>query len=104
MTFIDTILEGNNTETLKKLPDKLIDCCVTSPPYYMQRHYSSSNVEIGREDSPMDYVNRICDVFDEVKRVLKDDGSGWLNLGDTYAGSSKGGANSGNGKQGYLKG
>jgi DNA modification methylase len=70
----------------------------------MQRHYSSSNVEIGREDSPTKYVNRICDVFDEIKRVLKDEGSLWLNLGDTYAGSSKGGANSGDGKQGYLKG
>jgi DNA modification methylase len=100
----DTILEGNNVDTLKKLPSKSIDCCVTSPPYFMQRHYSSSDVEIGREDSPKEYVDRICNVFDEVKRVLKDDGSLWLNLGDTYAGSGKGGANSGDGKQGYLKG
>jgi DNA modification methylase len=104
MNFIDVILEGNNSETLKKLPDKSIDCCLTSPPYFMQRHYSSSDFEIGREDSPMEYVNRLCDVFDEVKRVLKDEGSLWLNLGDTYAGSGKGGANSGDGKQGYLKG
>jgi DNA modification methylase len=86
MIFIDAILEGNNTETLKTLPDKSIDCCITSPPYFLQRRYSSSDAEIGREDSPMEYVNRICDVFDEVKRVLKDDGSLWLNLGDTYAG------------------
>jgi DNA modification methylase len=104
MIFIDTILEGNNTETLKKLPDKSIDCCITSPPYFMQRHYSNSDVEIGREDSLMEYVNRIGEVFDEVKRVLKDEGSLWLNLGDTYAGRSKGGANHGDGKQGYLKG
>jgi DNA modification methylase len=104
MTFIDTILEGNSTETLKKLPNKFIDCCVTSPPYFMQRHYSSSDVEIGRENSPTEYVNRICDVFDEVKRVLKDEGTLWLNLGDTYAGSGKGSSNSGDGKQGYLKG
>jgi DNA modification methylase len=104
MSFIDTVLEGNNIETLKKLPDKSVDCCITSPPYFMQRHYSNSDVEIGREDSPMEYVNRISDVFDEVKRVLKDEGSLWLNLGDTYAGSGKGGANSGDGKQGYLKG
>jgi DNA modification methylase len=83
MIFIDAIPEGNNIETLKKLPDKSVDCCVTSPPYFMQRHYSSSDVEIGREDSPAEYVNRICDVFDEVKRILKDEGSLWLNLGDT---------------------
>jgi DNA modification methylase len=102
MTFIDAILEGNSAETLKKLPDKSVDCCVTSPPYFMQRCYSNSDVEIGREDSPEEYVDRICDVFDEVKRVLKDGGSLWLNLGDTYAGSGK--ANSGDGKQGYLKG
>jgi DNA modification methylase len=104
MTFIDTILEGDNIETLKGLPDKSIDCCITSPPYFMQRHYSDLNVEIGREDTPEEYVNRICDVFDEVKRVLKDSGSLWLNLGDSYAASGKGGANSGDGKQGYLKG
>jgi DNA modification methylase len=104
MMFIDIILEGNNIETLKKLPDKSVDCCVTSPPYFMQRHYSNSELEIGREDTPGNYVNRVCDVFDEVKRVLKDEGTLWLNLGDTYAGSAKGGSNSGDGKQGYLKG
>jgi DNA modification methylase len=104
MIFIDQILEGNNIESLKRLPDKSVDCCVTSPPYFMQRHYSNSELEIGREDTPKEYVNRLCDVFDEVKRVLKDEGSLWLNLGDTYAGSGKGGANSGEGKQGYLKG
>jgi len=104
MNFIDLIFEGNNLETLRRIPGKSIDCCITSPPYFMQRHYSDSDVEIGREDSPEEYVSRICDVFDEVKRVLKYDGSLWLNLGDTYAGSGKGGANSGYGKQGYLKG
>jgi DNA modification methylase len=65
MTFIDVILEGDNTETLKKLPDKSIDCCITSPPYFMQRRYSDSDAEIGGEDFPMEYANRICDVFDE---------------------------------------
>jgi DNA modification methylase len=104
MDFIDTILEGNNTETLRRLPEKSVDCCVTSPPYFMQRRYSDSDAEIGREPSPEEYVNRICAVFDEVKRVLKDEGSLWLNLGDTYAGGGKGGANYGDGKQGYLKG
>jgi DNA modification methylase len=102
--IVDTILEGNNTETLKEIPDQSIDCCITSPPYFRQRHYSSLDVEIGREDSPEEYVNRICDIFDDVKRILKNEGSLWLNLGDTYAGSGKGGANSGKGKQGYLKG
>jgi len=104
MALIDTILEGNNLDTLKNLPDNSIDCCITSPPYYLQRHYSNSEVEIGRENTPEEYVSRICDVFDEVKRVLKNEGTLWLNLGDTYAGSVKGGANTGDGKQGYLKG
>jgi DNA modification methylase len=89
MTFIDTILEGNNIETLKKLPDKSVDCCVTSPPYYHLRTYNIDN-EIGQEDTVAEYITKLIGVFREVNRVLKPEGTLWLNLGDSYSGSGNG--------------
>tara|TARA_Y100000356_G_scaffold58305_1_gene47298 strand:+ start:12834 stop:13787 length:954 start_codon:yes stop_codon:yes gene_type:complete len=78
------ILVGDCLETLKSLPDNHINCCVTSPPYYNLRDYDNDN-QIGLESSPEEYVNNLVKVFREVKRVLKDDGTLWLNLGDSYA-------------------
>ncbi len=77
---------------LKKLPDNCIDCCVTSPPYYGLRDYGCDG-QIGLEQSPTDYIDRLTEVFAEVFRVLKPEGTLWLNLGDSYAGSGKGAAN-----------
>lgn len=131
----DQILQGDNIEVLKTLPDGIVDCCVTSPPYYGLRDYGTGkwiggdpncphrrlskfsektitghhqqelagNVgdaiyksvcplcgavredkQIGLEDTPEEYIQRLVDVFHEVKRCLKDDGTLWVNIGDTY--------------------
>lgn len=94
-------------EGLKRLPDSYVDCCVTSPPYFNLRDYGC-NGQIGLEDTPEEYINRLADVFREVKRVLKDEGTLWLNVGDSYAGSMKGAAqfpdNAMNYKQGTNRG
>ena len=94
------ILEGNVLETLKDLPDCSVQCVVTSPPYYGLRDYGMEG-QIGLEATPEAYVETMVKVFREVRRVLKDDGTLWLNLGDSYAGSwgNYGGQNRGNGKQ-----
>ena len=74
------------------LPDRSVHCVVTSPPYYNLRRYETdlSNV-IGNESSPDEYVKSMLDAFREVKRVLRDDGICWVNLGDSYAVGAKGG-------------
>lgn len=82
---------------LKSLPDNCVDCCITSPPYYGLRDYGVAG-QIGLEDTPDDYVQRLVKVFAEVNRVLKPTGTLWLNIGDSYAGSGKGFG----GKQSYL--
>ena len=130
----DTVIQGDALEVLKTLPDKSINCCVTSPPYYGLRDYGTgewvggdqncdhssaiyskpnlrprkqtSNVgtliertlkvcpvcgakrvdkQIGIEDTPEEFIQRLVDVFHEVKRVLKDDGTLWVNIGDSYS-------------------
>lgn len=70
---------------LQKLPEKSINCCVTSPPYYGLRDYGVDE-QIGLEETPELYVQKLVNVFREVKRVLRDDGTLWLNLGDSYWG------------------
>ena len=132
------VIQGDCTEVLKTLPDKSVDCCVTSPPYYGLRDYGTGewvggdpdcphrrmskysdktitchaqaelagNVgdaiykticplcgakridrQIGLEETPDEYIAKLTDVFHEVHRVLKDDGTLWLNIGDSYWGS-----------------
>ena len=135
---VDYVLQGDCRKTLKQIPDKSVDCCVTSPPYYGLRDYgtgtwiggdpncphartSKFNVDmntgqiqdglvgmigdsiyksvcplcgavrednqIGLEESPEEYVSQLVSVFREIKRVLKDNGTLWLNIGDSYWGS-----------------
>ena len=138
------IIQGDCLEKLKELPDCIVDCCVTSPPYYGLRDYGTGtwvggdpncnheeakystrfdrtmseksmlqvtnagtdvkafrkicprcgavreDMQIGLEDTPEEYVEKLVSVFREVRRVLKDDGTLWLNIGDSYAGSGKG--------------
>ncbi|MFI3189569.1 DNA methylase [Crenothrix sp. D3] len=81
--FINSILCGDSLQSLKKFPSASVDCIVTSPPYYGQRDYAM-NEQLGGEDTPREYVIKLADVFDECKRVLKDTGTLWLNLGDKY--------------------
>ena len=82
------ILQGDCREVLKTLPDCSVHCCVTSPPYFGLRDYGCAG-QIGLESTPDAYVAELVAVFREVRRVLRDDGTLWLNLGDSYA-SGKG--------------
>ncbi len=79
---------GDCREVLASMPDGSARCCVTSPPYWGLRDYGVDG-QIGLEDSPERYVAEIVEVFREVRRVLADDGTLWLNLGDSYASSTK---------------
>ncbi len=78
------ILIGDCLEVLRGLPDGMVQTCVTSPPYYGLRDYGHAG-QIGLEETPDAYVARLVNVFREVRRVLRDDGTLWLNLGDSYA-------------------
>ena len=82
---LDTIYTGDSLEVLKTLPDESVHCCVTSPPYYALRDYGVEG-QIGRETTPKKYISRLTEVFAEVRRVLRPDGTLWLNISDTYAG------------------
>ena len=84
-----TVLEGDSRTVLATLPEASVQCCVTSPPYFGLRDYGHEG-QIGLEATPDDYVAEMVALFREVRRVLKDDGTLWLNLGDSYAGSGKG--------------
>lgn len=80
------ILTGDCRDILPTLPEKSVHCCVTSPPYWGLRDYGVAG-QIGLESSPEEYISEMVKVFREVHRVLRDDGTLWLNLGDTYAGA-----------------
>jgi DNA modification methylase len=83
------ILQGDVLYGLRTLPDGCVQCCITSPPYYGLRNYGVDG-QIGLEETPGAFVAKMVEVFREVKRVLRDDGTLWLNLGDSYAGSNCG--------------
>ena len=88
------LLIGDCLESLRTLPDECVHCCVTSPPYWGLRDYGHDG-QIGLESTPEAYVAKMVEVFREVRRVLRKDGTLWLNLGDSYAASSNtGGTNS----------
>ena len=77
------IICGDNCEVMRTMPSESIDCCVTSPPYWGLRDYGHEG-QIGLEFTPEEYVARMVEVFREVRRVLRDDGTCWVNLGDSY--------------------
>ena len=77
------IYTGNSIEVLKTLPDNSIDCCITSPPYWGLRDYGHDE-QLGNEKHFREFVHNLANIFDEVKRVLKDTGTCFVNLGDTY--------------------
>lgn len=82
---------GDCLESLRGMADGSVQTCVTSPPYFGLRDYGHAG-QIGLEPTPDAFVARLVDVFRDVRRVLRDDGTLWLNLGDSYAGSGRGGA------------
>ncbi|VST63431.1 DNA modification methylase [Streptococcus pneumoniae] len=88
-SYINTILCGDALEMLKNFPDESISCCITSPPYYGLRDYHKKE-QIGREKTVEEYLDRLVAVFREVRRVLKKDGTCFVVIGDSYAGSGGG--------------
>jgi len=82
-TLVNHIICSDAASALRKLPSACVDCIVTSPPYYGQRDYST-DIQIGNERSPSEYVTKLVEVFHECHRVLSESGTLWLNLGDKY--------------------
>lgn len=84
------IILGDCLQSLKTLPDACVNTIVTSPPYFNLRSYDGGECEIGREQTPEEFIEKLVAVFREARRVLKDDGTLWVNMGDSYSGSGKG--------------
>ncbi|MBI2427523.1 MAG: site-specific DNA-methyltransferase [Ignavibacteriales bacterium] len=82
------LLLGDAYEQLRRMKSRSVQCVVTSPPYWGLRDYGVDG-QLGQESSPKEFVSKLVAIFSEVKRVLKDDGTLWLNLGDTYVGSNQ---------------
>ena len=89
MVELNKIYHGDSLEILKTFPAESINCVITSPPYWAIRDYKV-NGQLGLELTFHEYIEKLCTIFDEVKRVLKKDGTCFVNLGDTYAGSGNG--------------
>ncbi|MGY2209934.1 DNA-methyltransferase [Pseudomonas pergaminensis] len=87
------VLIGDCIESMRTLPDKSVQMCVTSPPYYGLRDYGVDG-QIGLEETPAEFIARLVEVFREVRRVLRDDGTTWVNMGDSYASGGRGGGGS----------
>lgn len=96
---------GDCLETLRGMPDRSVNCVITSPPYFGLRDYGVDG-QIGLEATPDEFVTAMVAVFREIRRVLRDDGTLWLNLGDSYnnAGSSRNGEGLGGGRRGGATG
>ncbi len=87
---LNQIIEGDALSVLKTMPAKLVQCVVTSPPYWGLRDYGEAG-QLGLESTPEEYVAKMVEIFAEVRRVLRDDGTLWLNMGDSYAAGGRGG-------------
>lgn len=95
--LLDTVQHSDALSFLKTMPDESINSIITSPPYFAQRDYGSE-AQIGLEDTAQEYVDALVNLFQEAHRVLKNDGTFWLNIGDTYVGATsqhKGGGSQG---------
>jgi len=98
---INQIICGNTLSVLKTLPDESINCCITSPPYWALRDYGIEG-QLGLEPTFHEYLDRLIAIFDEVKRVLRKDGTCWVVLGDTYNSQHQDGTT--DGKTGWKHG
>lgn len=94
MTPSVKIICGDALEQLRLLPDASVQMAVTSPPYYALRKYNGGSLEIGQEKSPELYVAHLVEIYREMRRVLRDDGTFWLNISDSYSGGGNGGGGS----------
>jgi site-specific DNA-methyltransferase (adenine-specific) len=82
--FKDAIVHGDALKVLQEFPASLVDCIVTSPPYWQQRDYRGKSTQVGREATPDEYVARLTAIFRECLRVMKPTGTLWLVIGDKY--------------------
>lgn len=96
------IIQGDSLQVLRTLEGESVDCCITSPPYWGLRDYGVLG-QLGLERTPEEFIQKMTDVFREVKRVLKKDGTLWLNIGDSYASSSPPGFQGKNGQRADRK-
>ena len=90
-----TIYHGDSRQVLENLPDESVHCVVTSPPYWGLRDYGHDG-QMGLEETPAAFIAGMVDLFGQVRRVLRNDGTLWLNMGDSYAGSPSGSFDKGN--------
>jgi len=84
-----TVFQGDAAKILRELPEHFFQCCITSPPYWGLRDYGI-NGQIGAEEDPSVYIENLVNVFAEVRRVLKNDGTLWVNIGDSYTSGNRG--------------
>lgn len=98
---LNKIYQGDCLEVLKTWPDESVDMVITSPPYYALRDYGMDG-QLGLESDFKEYISKLCDIFDEVRRVLKNTGTCWVNIGDTFGTGSGSGVR--NGKQASNRG
>lgn len=84
------LYNGDAEQVLRTFPESSVDCVVTSPPYFNERDYHGGALEVGHESTVDEYVDRLARTFREVKRVLADDGTCWVNVGDKYLGGRDG--------------
>lgn len=84
----NTILQGDVLEQLRLIPNESIDMCITSPPYWNLRDYKQEK-QIGQEKDYKDYINKLIEIYNEVRRVLKKNGTCWVNIDDTYSKNNK---------------
>lgn len=89
MREINQVIHSDCIEGMRLLPDACVDCCVTSPPYYGLRDYGVDG-QLGLEETPEAYVAKMVEVFEQVRRILKSQGTLWLNLGDSYCSTAPG--------------
>ena len=83
------IIMGDCLKSISKIDEGSIQSVITSPPYWGLRNYDNEN-QLGQEDTPEEFVSKLVDIFSEIKKVLKDDGTVWVNIGDTYFGAKGG--------------
>ena len=97
-----TVITGDALDVMRTLAPGSVRCCVTSPPYWGLRDYGTAG-QLGLEPTPEEYVARLVEVFAEVRRVLTDDGTLWLNLGDSYSSGAMSGAVGPNSSTGHHR-
>lgn len=81
LSVLNKIIQGDALEVLRTMPTESVDCCITSPPYYGLRDYGVPG-QIGQEETPEEYIERLVEVFREVRRVLSGRGTLWLNIAE----------------------